>query len=178
MTAKLRSMEVLRRRQKYDKACYNKDDYDGKIRNIIIEKSGCRPVAWVTNRSEPICTTRKSLLNVVSETNDYYYQFTRNKKYLEPCHNIEKIEVDYADVNIPNVESSDHEGKGWFVLEFIIIAKKFKEIKQVRKYSVQSLVGNSGGYIGLCLGYALWNIPTTISKIWKHMTEKYFHWHN
>ena len=55
------------------------------------------------------------------------------------------------------------------MIEFIIQIIKFKEIRQIRKYSVQSLVGNLGGYIGLCLGYALLNLPSVILDIWNHL---------
>ena len=61
--------------------------------------------------------------------------------------------------------------KGWFKIEFDIAPNDFKEIKQARKYSIQSLVGNAGGYIGLCLGYALWNVPTIILSIWNHIKD-------
>ena len=67
---------------------------------------------------------------------------------------------------------SDDDDEGWFTLEFVVLTNKFKEIKQVRKYSVQSLVGNLGGYIGLCLGYALMNLPSIILEIWKNTKDR------
>ena len=79
---------------------------------------------------------------------------------------------DYVEENIPSVEGkSGEDEEGWFILEFVVLTNKFKEIKQVRKYSVQSLVGNLGGYIGLCLGYALMSLPSIILEIWRNMKD-------
>ena len=82
---------------------------------------------------------------------------------------IEKLQIEYTEENIQSVEEdSNNDDDGWFIIQFDLVPNNFKEIKQVRKYSVQSLVGNGGGYIGLCLGYALWNLPTIILGIWNH----------
>ena len=166
----LRSMEVLRRRPKKNKLCYDMEDYDPKIRDIIIEKSGCRPIMWNTNRSEPLCSTIESFQGIVLEHFDQFNQLQRkNKTYLDPCLSIEKLQIEYSEENIPSGEEDlSDDDDGWFIIQFDLVPNNFKEIKQVRKYSVQSLVGNGGGYIGLCLGYALWNVPTIILGIWNH----------
>ena len=119
--------------------------------------------------------TMSKFQNINSESADQVYRPTKNKKYIDPCLDIEKIQIDYIEENIPSVEeNSGDDNEGWFILEFVVLTNKFKEIKQVRKYSVQSLVGNLGGYIGLCLGYAVVNIPTMILKIWNKLKNFYF----
>ena len=169
----VKSMEVLRKRQKKNNVCYNMVDYDGKIREIIIEKSGCKPSMWDTNRSEPLCTTRQSYENMVLEHFDQYTRYQRkNKTYLDPCLSIQKLQIEFVEENILSKEEYlNEDDKGWFKIEFDIAPNDFKEIKQARKYSIQSLVGNAGGYIGLCLGYALWNVPTIILGIWNHVKD-------
>ena len=47
----------------------------------------------------------------------------------------------------------------FFVLNINFQARTFKEIKQVRAYNAQALVGNAGGYIGLFLGYTIRQMP-------------------
>ena len=143
-------------------------DYDDKIMEFIIERSGCKPCMWHTNRSEPLCTTRQSYQKLVSE---HFDQFTRlkrrNKVYLDPCISIEKLQIEFAEENILSKEQYlNDDDDGWLKLIFDIAPHSFKEIKQTRKYSIQGLVGNAGGYIGLCLGYALWNVPTIILGLW------------
>ena len=169
----LKSMEVFRRRQKKNKACYNAGDYDSKIREIIVENIGCRPIMWNTNRSEPLCTTPQSYHELVTEHFDQYTRIQRkNKTYIDPCLSIQKLKIEYAEENIPSREvSSEDDDDEWFKIEFDLTPNNFKEIKQARKYSVQGLVGNAGGYIGLCLGYALWNVPTVIFSLWNHVKD-------
>ena len=152
--------------------CYDMENYDGKIMQTIQENVGCSPVMWLSNRSEPICKTRESFQKLNAEIADQVYRLTKNKKYIDPCLDVEKIQIDYIEENSPSVGgNSGEDDEGWFILEFVVLTNKFKEIKQVRKYSVQSLVGNLGGYIGLCLGYALMNLPSIILEIWKNIKD-------
>ena len=48
----------------------------------------------------------------------------------------------------------------------------FKEIKEVRAYNLQALIGNAGGYIGLFLGFALKEIPTQLLILFRMVTNK------
>ena len=127
---------------------------------------------WDGNRSEPLCTTRTSFQKTRHEHYDQFIRRNLNKIYLEPCLSIEKIQIEYDEVDYDE-RDSDEDDEGWLILEFLIQANKFKEIKQVRKYTVQSLVGNSGGYIGLFMGYALWNVPCILVDIRKYIKSMY-----
>ena len=154
------------------KQCYEMENYDGAIMQTIQENVGCSPAMWLSNQYEPICKTRESFQKLNAEIADQVYRLTKNKKYIDPCLDTEKIQIDYIEENIPSDEGkSGDDEEGWFILEFVVLTNKFKEIKQVRKYSVQSLVGNLGGYIGLFLGYALINIPSMILETWKNMKD-------
>ena len=169
MRFNLKSMKILRRRPKKQSPCF-KENYDMKFLETVIEESGCTPSMWFTNRSEPLCRTKKSFQELYARTIDHLYRLTKTKKYLEPCLDIEKLQIDFGEENIPSIEGKSEDDKeGWFNLEYIISTHKFEEVKQVRKYSEQSLVGNLGGYIGLCLGYAILNLPTMILEIWRNI---------
>ena len=93
-----------------------------------------------------------------------------SKEYLDPCLGIERLQVEYQEVDLDKFPFSKEEQKDddddWFMIEYLIQATTFKEIKQTRAYSVQSLIGNLGGYIGLCLGYAILNLPSMVIDIW------------
>ena len=60
----------------------------------------------------------------------------------------------------------------FFVLNVNFQGRTFKEIKQVRAYNAQTLVGNAGGYIGLFLGYTIREVPTFLRKFWEYTTKK------
>ena len=169
MSFALKGMEVLQRRQKKNKRCYDLEDYDDYIWDIIIEKSGCRPM-WITNRSEPLCKTRKSYEDIMAMHADMF-DGKNNKKYQQPCRSIEKAKLEYVEYDASDqlgVHSEDKD-EGLLTLDFDMVTSKFKEIKQVRKYNYQSLIGNAGGYVGILLGYALWNIPTIAVDAWKYL---------
>ena len=55
-------------------------------------------------------------------------------------------------------------------------------MEQTRDYDIQSLVGNSGGYLGLFLGYAVLQIPQGVNCLMHRMRRlqlmpKYNNWH-
>ena len=115
MKFNLRSMEVLRKRQKNDDDCYHKQDYDRKIMEIIIEKTGCSPIMWANNQTKPPCKTRKSFQEIYTEHFDQGYRLIKNKKYLEPCLGVEKIQIEYVEDSIPNGhEQSDNDFQLYF----------------------------------------------------------------
>ena len=60
----------------------------------------------------------------------------------------------------------------FFVLNINFQSQTFKEIKQMRAYNAQTLVGNAGGYIGLFLGYTIREIPSFIRFIYQKMFTK------
>ena len=45
--------------------------------------------------------------------------------------------------------------------------EEYKEIKYTRAFDIENLIGNVGGYIGLFLGFAIWQLPDTIEFIAK-----------
>ena len=66
----------------------------------------------------------------------------------------------------------------WRFLEFstfkVLIEfpdSSFMEIKHVREFDIQSLIGNSGGYLGLFTGYALLQLPGLIVLLQKCVSK-------
>ena len=170
----LKSMEVLRRRQKRSNKCYADPDYDKMIREHIIKNVGCRPSFWAHNSTHPTCTTKDSSNEIISQHFDHLSRLNITKEYFEACLSIEKLQIEYLEADIetfPYGTKDNETDEDWFMMEFAIMMTKFKEIKQTRAYSVQSLVGNLGGYIGLCLGYAILNLPSTAIEIWKTLKQ-------
>ena len=42
-----------------------------------------------------------------------------------------------------------------------------------RAVDVQALIGNVGGYIGLCLGYSIWQLPNLLLFIYQKIRKHY-----
>ena len=179
MVFTLKSMEVLQRRHKRNQECHDIRDFDAVIREAMIQKVGCQPVFWKTNTttSMPICNTQKSYSELAIEhANQLMGLNTRQKYPTPPCRELAKFQIDYAeeDIKYPNLGQPDtmtSDGDAWFEIEFMILTNTFKEIIQTRKYSLQSLVGNAGGYCGLCIGYSIMNLPPLIADIWKYIMK-------
>ena len=60
----------------------------------------------------------------------------------------------------------------WFRISVIYDKQTYREIKQVRAYSVQSLVGNVGGYIGLFVGCSLLQLPHYLQNLYTLIVNK------
>ena len=54
-----------------------------------------------------------------------------------------------------------------WILRVTYRSEEYKEIKQVRAYDVQSLIGNAGGYIGLILGCSIRELPFIFGLCYK-----------
>jgi len=61
----------------------------------------------------------------------------------------------------------------WFRISVIYNKQTYREIKQVRAYNVQSLIGNVGGYIGLFVGYSLSQLPNFFENAYGMIVKKY-----
>ena len=55
---------------------------------------------------------------------------------------------------------------GVFEVKMRFEDEQFMLIEQTRGYDIQSLIGNSGGYLGLFLGCAILQLPQGFSLIW------------
>ena len=66
---------------------------------------------WSTNRTEPLCRTRKSFQEIYAEHGDQAYRTVMDKEYIDPCLNIEKIQIDYIEEDIPSVDANTDDDK-------------------------------------------------------------------
>ena len=179
MRFQLKSMEVIRRRHKRHQECHDVSDYDAMIRETILQKFGCQPVYWKrkSTNSMPVCNTQQSYLDLSNEHINQLTRFDGMEKYPDPpCREITKFQIDYAEQDIKDPHfgqpgNMTSASDAWFEIEFMILTNTFKEIIQTRKYSVQSLVGNAGGYCGLCIGYSIMNLAPVIADIWKYIRK-------
>ena len=85
------------------------------------------------------------------------------KGYPKPCREIQTI-ISTTEEKVLN----EDQAKKWSIsrpfIQFEITLKgvTYKVIKSVRSFDGESLVGNLGGYIGLFLGFAIWQAPDLI----------------
>ena len=83
------------------------------------------------------------------------------KKYI-----ISYDESKFAFYNFFSIFSGIPRNHSW-ILRVKFRSQEYKEIRQVRAYDAQSLIGNAGGYIGLFLGCALRELPSFMLIVYK-----------
>ena len=131
--------------------------------NEIFLAVGCTPPYATSHHNISMCTEQ----NQMKQISNSQLNGLIGEEYGElPCRGIEKI--NYAVTEIDQEETA----VPYFTICFNFPELSYKEIKRVRDFDVQALVGNVGGYIGLFLGYALMMIPQFL----KGLGTQICHW--
>ena len=161
-----RNMDVLVRRNKRAKPC-NEDwlNYDKSVLEKQMWLTGCRP-PYYDSIDLPICSTKENMQKVSPPTPEDLNDFT------PACRAISKLQFDYQDIDEDEIEVGGNSETPHFSLSITALDTTFKLIELVRAYDIQSLIGNAGGYIGIFLGYALYQMPSAIIHICECVTNK------
>jgi hypothetical protein len=180
----MKNMEVLRRRQKWGKQCIDSEDFDNTVRENIMIEVGCRPYYCDSRKVKRICSTWKEYVEIMTKQTNVFWRLPGSAKIDPPCLEIQKLQiedsVDMVDLSwndqllksykMDNDENgttnsrtgTSNKNNSWFEIRIQFLTDTFKEIKQKRAYSTQSLVGNLGGYIGLFLGLTLFDLLSLV----------------
>ena len=157
MKFSLQNIVVLNRRDKRNTPCNTdwKNDDQVIMRNIM-KKVGCRPPHWDKMIDLPKCSAKEQIKQ--------FYELNLTGQY-PPCKHIQKVlytyeELNYIEYNL--LEPSENSNDIYFNVVILFEDSSFMEIKHVRAFDIQSLIGNSGGYLGLFTGYALLQLPSLV----------------
>ena len=104
-------------------------------------------------------------------------KFVNLTEHISPCQTIENLFFAYEQSETANIPPPFHEiktTKNIFVVSLIFLSANYKEITHVQAFDAQSLVGNSEGYLGLFLGYALLQIPEFLTTAYDWIKHKYY----
>ena len=135
------SVEIVRSRNTLKNPCMtNSSNSDEYIATNLFEISRCQPPNW-KNGKYPQCKDRNSMKKAY--VNEIFFDDpVVLANMIMPCKDHAKIYV-------------------------IFKGATYKEILHIRAFDIESLVGNMGGYIGLFLGFAIWQLPDGIKLIAK-----------
>ena len=178
----VRNVQVIRRRYKESKPCYKWNNYDYLVMNEISRKLGCRPVYWGDQTNLPVCDTKSKMGVFEQSFFDRYFGSDDSASHIPPCIEPEDMQIEYSDVEAEdqkkvdehNVDShnSHPDTLDWFKVRLWFRSNRFMEIKQIRAYNFQNLVGNGGGYVGLFLGYSIVQLPSMIISVYNWIQNK------
>ena len=121
----------------------------------------CVPTYWQTQYpiSYPRCSSS-------DEMKSSYIDISWNN-HIHPCRILSKTswhEAHFPD-NRYDEKVDDKYLNKYFTAKFYFPRKIFKEIELVRAFDIETMIGNGGGYIGLCLGYSFLQFPAFLYKM-------------
>ena len=170
MVLTVKNMEVLKHRNKNDKPCNTdwKND-DDIVMHKIMQGVGCKPPHWKLHTHLKPCSTKEEIRQFKWPT------YETLQKFPSPCQVIEKLQYEYEEYD-DKYSNNQSNITSWFGISLFFPEPSYKEIKQVQAYDLESFVGNTGGYIGLFLGYALLSLPAFIATLFGTVKRRIEDW--
>ena len=164
MQFKIQNIVVSNIRNKRGNPCNEDWKNDDHIKMTkLMNEVGCRPQHWKKEIHLSNCTTKEQMEK---------FAWLDLDKYPAPCRSIQKVIYNYEELNYIGLNWMDftvNKNKTYFRVSTIFGDSTFMEIKHVRTFDIQSLVGNAGGYLGLFTGYALIQLPNLITHFIQHI---------
>ena len=164
----LHATEVILRRNKYNDICEeNWADDDNQIIRKLVKKVGCHHEFWKADTNDPVCRSQKEFKGIklprLMTTGNSFLD-----NYPKPCREIQNIISTAEKTRLSESEANDWKFPAPFIsFEFHFKTGTFKVIQSVRAFDGESLIGNLGGYLGLFLGFSIWQAPEVIFKVMK-----------
>ena len=168
----MKSVEIIKRRKDGSEDCSESKNYDEEVQEIIMEFVGCQPPFWTSKYFHPPCHSKRQLKDIFKYHKAALFQDYAVKKFDPPCVEIKKIDISFEDKsgeenkdNFNNAFYKRFEEKAggldnWFLIHMHFWSiLDFKEIKQIKAYPFQSLIGNASGYIGFLVGVSVSELP-------------------
>ena len=161
-------VDVIRRRNTHRTPCGgNSVRDDDSILTSIVETADCKPPHWKNIDGYPICNDTRKMREVYVDSN-FPTQSTATflQRFVKPCNQVKTVtsairEGTRGPFSHLLKDTRDKSVK----LSIVFRNQDYKEIRHQRDFDFESLVGNIGGYVGLLLGFALWQIPDAIKLI-------------
>ena len=175
-------MEVIHQRNTRNSVCNDRlFEEDEDLKAHMIENINCVPPYWMKNKgtNTSICTTNDELRR--------FYKMDFDD-YIIPCRRLTVANIEYSEYpstyasnvldtkRLENQRANDPKSRvknvslDSFYVAAMFSHKYYKEIVLTRQFDLQSLIGNAGGYVGICVGYSFLQLPHLIANVvsnWK-----------
>ena len=179
-------VEIMRRRTDGTENCYDGNNYDSMLYDHVMRSVGCQPPYWKSTLGVKPCDSKKKMSKAVKYYMANLFEDNSVPLYRQPCVEIIKIKPEYLEK--AGLESKNSFNRhiyekfekdsgtldNWFIINtHFWKAIHFKRFKQIKAYSVQSVIGNAGGYVGLVVGLTINEILGWLVKLF-FMAKSYF----
>ena len=176
MGFRINDMEVMDQRNTRRTPCIeNSIEDDPALKAALIGVMNCTPPYWI--QAHDIIGSKCSAQEEIRK----FYMFDIGT-YAFPCRRLNHINFDYSEYpdayidNRLNTKSlkcrRKHPGSlirnvslDSFYVGLMFRRETYKETSLTRQFDMQSLIGNAGGYVGMCVGYSLSQLPQLIVNI-------------
>ena len=159
MRFKIQKLEVMKHRKTRNYHCNMKMEKNDEIRiRNMLEDIECKPPWLKENEFVPVCKNKEKIKAFLK---------LNPTRYVPACQGIHKILETYHEFEILEFWKQDWLNEVYSLFEVMLEFQDgtYMEIRQIRAYPIQALVGDIGGYLGLFLGFALLQIPEVSFKI-------------
>ena len=138
MEFNIRNVEILHKRDKYNKPCMQgMPDYDDQINQWIMKKVGCKPPYWASISKLPLCSSFVEMKLTRRLITDALFGGLESEPFTDtpPCRSLEKVQYDIRDIDLPETVPSI------VTMQFNFREFTYKEIKDIRGMDLQALIG-------------------------------------
>ena len=162
-------LEVMQKRNTRKTPCneYRTID-DHEIRRRMIKDIGCIPPYWT--HAQKICSNQTQL--------EQYFQMNITR-FTVPCRRMTQITFLYSeyvsDYYHSRLENLQHQSQDVFFVSMMFPDSRYKQIEMLREVNMQSLIGNAGGFVGICVGYSILQFPNLLLMIYGKLKSLTMH---
>ena len=151
--------EIIRRRESSKESC-NPDSAktDEFVYKKMAENLECKPSHWKEVDHPNICNTTEAM----KKSNFVDRAFVESDDLEPPCDELQDVDVDansYLRGKLTNslLNLLENPQSANFLVCFT--RSIYREVTHVRGYNFEGFIGNGGGYVGLFLGFSIWQFP-------------------
>ena len=171
---KISNMVIIRRRNTWKEPCDEQwKQYDENILKAIAESVGCKPQFWKLEYGTiEICDSKEKMKESLIPP-AYNLDSNLLERFPPPCNQLQVLthETATTERNMTTYgtmttgrKSNYHGSNVTRNIEIFFNLKYYQEVLQVQDFDFASLIGNAGGYIGMFLGVALWQLPEILGS--------------
>ena len=183
----IQAVEKLKRRTGWNHHCYDWKYFDSQTMEDVMSAVGCKPTYWNSRHNHPKCNNSDQMKKIKLHNQAKLFQNDQFQKVVPPCVEIKKIDIKFEEITSYENEVSKFfydqcakiaGGKeNWFVIHLHFWSSiDFKEIKQIRAYSMMSVIGNASGYIGFAVGWSISELPRLIFWLYAKTKKPIIRW--
>ena len=176
MHFRINNIEVMNQRNTKTTPCKEQNvEEDDTLKSYLIRTINCTPPYWKSpeDGNTSMCSSKDQMRK--------FYNFDIGN-FIYPCRRLTQASYEYSEyvsryynnlIRADLLENLRHEPGSLlknvsfdsFSVSLQFSSDRYKEIVLSRQFDLQNLIGNAGGYVGICVGYSFLQLPKSITMI-------------